>query len=386
MKMINLAKSKLPNVKTTIFTKMSHLAQQENAINLSQGFPDFEVNTNLSNLLNHFVKKGFNQYAPMIGVENLRVEIVNKYKKTANVDFDVDTEITITSGGTEAIFSTIATFIKKNDEVIIFEPAYDCYEPTVKMFGGKVKTVQLSFPDFIIDWDFVKSLINTKTKMIIINNPNNPTGKVLKKEDISGLIEITKNTNILILSDEVYESIVFDGKTHLTFLQFPELKERSIIVGSFGKLFHVTGWKTGFCIAPKEITAEIRKVHQFNVFSVNTPTQYAIAEFLKDENNYLQLSQFFQEKRDYFKEGLATTPFSLLNCEATYFLSASFAAISDLPDLEFCTELTIKNKVATIPYSAFYSDGKDEKVIRFCFAKKKETLDSAIEKLQKLNF
>jgi methionine aminotransferase len=384
--MINLAKSKLPKVKTTIFTKMSILAQQENAINLSQGFPDFEVNPDLATLLDHFVQEGFNQYAPMIGIEDLRNEILNKYKKTVNVEFDPNSEITITSGGTEAIFSTISTFIERDDEVIIFEPAYDCYEPTVKLFGGKVKTVQLSFPEFKIDWDFVKSLVNKKTKMIIINNPNNPTGKVLTKDDISALIGITKNTDILILSDEVYESIVFDGKKHLTFLQFPELKERSIIVGSFGKLFHVTGWKTGFCIAPKEIMAEIRKVHQFNVFSVNTPTQYAIAEFLKDENNYLQLSKFFQEKRDYFREGLETTPFSLLNCEGTYFLSAGFDSFSDLSDIEFCTELTIKNKVATIPYSAFYSEGKDEKVIRFCFAKKKETLDLAIEKLQKINF
>ncbi|SFH88140.1 methionine aminotransferase [Halpernia frigidisoli] len=384
--MINLPTSKLPDVKTTIFTQMSLLAQKENAINLSQGFPDFEVNKDLSNLVDHFIRKGFNQYAPMIGVENLRVEILNKYKKTANVDFDPNSEITITAGGTEAIFSTIATFIEKDDEVILFEPAYDCYEPTVKLFGGKVRTVQLNFPDFTIDWDFVKSLVNLKTKMIIINNPNNPTGKVLTIQDISALIEITKNTNILILSDEVYESIVFDSKKHLTFLQFPELKERTIVAGSFGKLFHVTGWKTGFCIAPKEIMAEIRKVHQFNVFSVNTPTQYALAEFLKDENNYLQVSKFYEEKRDYFKNGLETTPFSLLNSEGTYFLSASYESISNLPDLEFCTELTIKNNVATIPYSAFYSDGKDEKVIRFCFAKKKETLDAAIEKLQKINF
>jgi methionine aminotransferase len=382
--MIQLPLSKLSNIGTTIFSQMTQLANENEAINLSQGFPDFMPDSELLNNVDHFIKKGFNQYAPMGGMIGLKEEIARKIENSHQAIYHPDTEITITSGGTQAIFTTIATFVKKDDEVIIFEPAYDCYEPTVELFGGIVKRFEMKAPDYEIDWNTVKNLVSDKTKMIILNNPNNPSGKILKENDIQELINIVKGTSILILSDEVYENIVFDGKQHLSICKYPELKERSLLVASFGKLFHVTGWKVGYCAAPKNLTDEFRKIHQFNVFSVNTPIQIALAEYMKNDEHYKQLNQFFQEKRDFLRQGLATTSFELLDCEGTYFQALKYDKISDKNDFDFVSELTINHKVASVPFSSFYKNKLNEHVIRLCFAKKQETLEKAIENLAKI--
>ncbi|MGO4709989.1 methionine aminotransferase [Chryseobacterium sp. 2TAF14] len=382
--MIQLPSSKLPNVGTTIFTQMSQLANQHQAINLSQGFPDFETDPKLLNLADSFIKKGFNQYAPLGGIIGLKEEIARKIENSNNAVYHPESEITITAGGTQAIFTAIATFVQKDDEVIIFEPAYDCYEPTVELFGGIVKRFQMKAPNYKIDWNTVRNLVSEKTKMIILNNPNNPSGKILKENDIQELIKIVKDTNILILSDEVYENIVFDGNQHLSICKYPELKERSLLVASFGKLFHITGWKIGYCAAPKALTDEFRKVHQFNVFCVNTPLQMALAEYMKNDEHYNQLNHFFQDKRDFLRQGLAQTSFELLDCEGTYFQALKYDKISDKNDFDFAIELTINHKVASIPFSAFYKDKLNEHVIRLCFAKKNEILERAIENLTKL--
>lgn len=377
--------SKLPDVKTTIFTEMSLLAQKENAVNLSQGFPDYQPDKNLIQFLGDFAKQGHNQYAPLSGIKELREQIARKFNIQYQVDYHIDNEINITAGATQGIFTIVSAFIEKEDEVIIFEPAYDCYEPAIILNGGIVKNVKMLYPDYKIDWEKVKNLVSEKTKMIIINNPNNPSGKILKQNDIDELISIVKNTNIIILSDEVYESITFEGKPHLTLAKYPELRERTFIVGSFGKLLHITGWKTGYVCAPQELMTEFRKAHQFNVFCVNTPAQFAIAKYLQNVDNFKTISAFFQTKRDYLKNALQETSFQLLDCEGTYFLSAHFGAISDAEEKDFCYWLTKEHKVATIPFSAFYRDKTDEKVIRFCFAKEQKTLDKAIEKLLKIN-
>lgn len=381
---LRLKKSKLPDVKTTIFTEMSLLAQQENAVNLSQGFPDYQPDENLIKYLGDFAKQGQNQYAPLFGIKELREEISRKFNLQYQVDYQVDSEINITAGATQAIFTVISAFVRKDDEVIIFEPAYDCYEPAVILNGGIIKNIKLHYPNYQIDWNEVKNLVSEKTKMIIINNPNNPAAKILKQTDIDELTAIVKSTDIIILSDEVYESITFDNKPHLTLAKYPELKERTFVVGSFGKLLHITGWKIGYVCAPADLMKEFRKVHQFNVFCVNMPAQFAIASYMQKIDNFRTISGFFQQKRDYLKNALAETPFRLLDCEGTYFLSANFGAISDKQDKEFCYWLTKEHQVATIPFSAFYKDKTDEKVIRFCFAKKQETLDKAIEQLLKI--
>jgi len=382
--MIQLPISKLSNVGTTIFSQMTQLANENEAINLSQGFPDFMPDAELLNNVDQFIKKGFNQYAPMGGMIGLKEEIARKIENSHHAVYHPDTEITITAGGTQAIFTTIATFVKKDDEVIIFEPAYDCYEPTVELFGGIIKRFEMKAPDYEIDWNTVKNLVSDKTKMIILNNPNNPSGRILKESDIQELINIVKGTSILILSDEVYENIVFDGKQHLSICKYPELKERSLLVASFGKLFHVTGWKVGYCAAPKNLTDEFRKIHQFNVFSVNTPIQMALAEYMKNDEHYNQLNQFFQEKRDFLRKGLAGTSFELLDCEGTYFQALKYDKISNKNDFDFANELTISHKVASVPFSSFYKNKLNEHVIRLCFAKKQETLEKAIENLAKL--
>ena len=381
---LRLKKSKLPDVKTTIFTEMSLLAQQENAVNLSQGFPDYQPDENLIKYLGDFAKQGQNQYAPLFGIKELREEISRKFNLQYQVDYQPDSEINVTAGATQGIFTIISAFVEKGDEVIIFEPAYDCYEPAVILNGGIIKNIKLHYPDYEIDWNEVKNLVSEKTKMIIINNPNNPAAKILKQSDIDELTAIVKATNVIILSDEVYESITFDNKPHLTLAKYPELKERTFVIGSFGKLLHITGWKIGYVCAPADLMKEFRKVHQFSVFCVNTPAQYAIASYMQKIDNFRTISGFFQQKRDYLKNALAETPFRLLDCEGTYFLSANFGAISDKQDKEFCYWLTKEHQVATIPFSAFYKDKTDEKVIRFCFAKKQETLDKAIEQLLKI--
>jgi methionine aminotransferase len=376
--------SKLPNTGTTIFTVLSALANKFGAINLSQGFPDFDTSPVLVDLVNKALVSGKNQYAPMPGVLSLREQIAIKTKALYGSTYNPETEITITAGGTQAIFTAITAFINPNDEVIIFEPAYDCYAPAIRLAGGIVKSLELEPPDYRIPWDMVKKLTNNKTRMIILNSPHNPTATILNKQDIEELRAIVRNQEILILSDEVYEHLIYDGQVHHSLALYPELQQRSLIVCSFGKTLHATGWKVGYCIGPECLMGEFRKVHQFLVFSVNTPIQYAIAEYLKDENTYLGLSGFFQEKRDFFRGGLAETRFELLPSAGSYFQMVTYKNITDESDYDFAIRLTKEVGVATIPVSSFYSKGTDHHVLRFCFAKKRETLEKAIEKLIKV--
>lgn len=376
--------SKLPNIGTNIFTTMTQFALRHNAVNLSQGFPDFDCSPDLIELVNESMKKGFNQYAPMSGVKELREEIAEKCEDLYGAVYHPENEITVTAGGSEAIFTAIASIVSKGDEVIIFEPAFDLYRPIIELFGGIVKEVILKAPGFKIDWENVRNLVSKKTKLIIINNPGNPSTITFKESDFQNLIEIIKDTEILLLSDEVYEHIVFDGQPFLSAAKFPELKDRTFLVASFGKLFHITGWKTGYCLAPEWLTKELRKVHQFNVFCVNTPVQHALAEFLKRKDEYLKLPAFFQEKRDFLMEGLNSTPFEVIKPEGSYFLLTDYSKISDMNDVEFTKWMTEKFKVATIPVSAFYKNSPEQKLVRFCFAKKKETLESSLELLRKI--
>ena len=376
--------SKLPHTGTTIFTTMSALAHEVGAINLSQGFPDFNTSPQLIELVNGAMVNGHNQYAPMAGVVALREQLSQKTEKLYGAVYHPDTEITVTAGGTQAIFTALTAVIHPNDEVIIFEPAFDCYAPAIKLMGGIVKTLELEPPDYKIPWNLVKKLINHNTRMIILNSPHNPTATILQEHDIKELIKLVKDLDILILSDEVYEHLIYDKKMHRSMARYPELRERSFIVGSFGKPFHATGWKVGYCMAPAFLMQEFRKVHQFLVFSVNAPVQYAIAEYLKDENNYLSLPAFFQEKRDYFRKGLAQTRFEILPSQGTYFQSVTFNKITDERDSDFALRLTREIGVASIPTSVFYTKGTDHHVLRFCFAKKQETLDRAIERLIKI--
>ncbi len=373
--------SKLPDVGTTIFTVMSQLAIQYNAINLSQGFPDYEVSSELVGLVNKYMLEGRNQYAAMAGLMELREIIAFKQEMLHRSSYNPDTEITITAGGTQALFTAMACVIQTGDEVIIFEPAYDCYAPTVTLLGGLVKALELSPPDYKINWKEVRELVNPKTRMIILNSPNNPTGITLTEEDMTELISLTRDTNILIISDEVYEHLIYDGKDHLSVSRYEALKERSFITASFGKMLHTTGWKVGYCLAPEWLMKEFRKVHQFQVFSVNTPVQYAIANFLKDENNYLELKQFFQVKKDFFSNLLINTRFDILPCYGSYFLSVQYSRISDEKDIDLARRLTTDFGVASIPVSAFYSKGTDHHVLRFCFAKRQETLEKAVHRL-----
>jgi len=376
--------SKLPQTGTTIFTVMSALATEVGAINLSQGFPDFNTSPELIELVNTAMKDGHNQYAPMPGVMALREQIAQKTEKLYGAVYNPDTEITITAGGTQAIFTAITAVINPNDEVIIFEPAFDCYAPAIKLAGGIVKSLELTPPDYRIPWDMVRRLINNKTRMIILNTPHNPTATILQKEDIDELSAIVKNQDILILSDEVYEHLIFDGEIHHGMARYPELQRRSFIVASFGKPFHATGWKVGYCMAPAFLMQEFRKVHQFLVFSVNAPIQYAIAEYLKDENTYLSLPDFFQQKRDHFRKGLEQTRFELLPCSGSYFQSVTYNGITDEKDSDFALRLTKEIGVASIPTSVFYTQGTDHHVLRFCFAKRQETLDKAVDRLLKV--
>lgn len=376
--------SKLPHVGTTIFTQMTMLANAHQALNLSQGFPDFEADPRLVKLVTEAMQNGYNQYAPMIGVQSLRDAIVKKYDQIYNIEVDSTEELTITSGGTQAIFTAIATVVRPEDEVIIFEPAYDCYAPTVELFGGRVVPVRLLAPDFRIDWDYVATLMNSKTRLIIINNPNNPTGKVLGKEELIKLGALLEGTRILLLSDEVYEHIVFDGASSQSVLEIPTLRERSFVVASFGKLLHTTGWKIGYCVAPPQLTHEFRKVHQFNVFSVNAPMQFAIAEYLEDISYVKGLSSFFERKRNLLKDGLKGSRFTILPCEGTYFLNINYSGISNEKEFEFACSLTTQHKIATIPLSAFYKEVTNQQVLRICFAKKDETLAKAIEILNQI--
>jgi methionine aminotransferase len=378
---MNPITSKLPQVGTTIFTTMSALAAEVGAINLSQGFPDYDCAPELIELINNALRDGHNQYAPMAGVMSLREEIAHKVKRLHGGEYDPVTEITITAGGTQAIFTTISAVINPNDEVIIFEPAFDCYAPAIKLMGGIVKSLELAPPDYRIPWNMVKRLINNRTKLIILNSPHNPTATILHQEDIEQLSAIVKNQDILILSDEVYEHLIYDGETHHSMARYPELQQRSFIVASFGKLFHATGWKIGYCIAPAFLMQEFRKVHQFLVFSVNSPMQYAMAEYLKNERVYTDLPDFFQQKRDYFRKGLEQTQFELLPCFGSYFQLVKYGHMMVENDTDFSLRLTKEAGVACIPTSAFYTQGTDHHILRFCFAKRQETLDEAVNRL-----
>jgi len=376
--------SKLPEVPTSIFAIMSGLAAKENALNLSQGFPNFKSDSKLIELVNKAMVNGNNQYAPMPGVFSLRKVIAKKMETLYGISYNPETEITITAGATQAIFTIIAATIKKEDEVIIFKPAYDCYEPTIELFGGKTIAVQLNPEDFAINWQEVKKLITDKTRMIIINTPHNPSGRVLLKKDMLQLEALLKNTNILLLSDEVYEHIIFDGEKHQSAALYPALAERAFITASFGKTFHNTGWKMGYCIAPAQLMEEFRKVHQFNVFSVNHPTQVALAEYLKTPSNYLGLSDFYQEKRDLFLSLLKDSRFQFKPSKGTYFQLLNFENITDESDYDFAVRLTKEQKIAGIPISVFNENKYDTKVLRFCFAKTDDTLKKAAEILCKI--
>ncbi|NUO00324.1 MAG: aminotransferase class I/II-fold pyridoxal phosphate-dependent enzyme [Saprospiraceae bacterium] len=374
--------SKLPNVGTTIFTVMSALAQEHNAINLAQGFPDFPTSAKLTDLVYQYLRSGHNQYAPMPGLPALRSRIAEKIALLYDVSVDPLSEITITAGGTQALFTAIAAFIRPGDEVILLEPAYDSYRPSVEVFGGKPVICELSFPDYRVDWAALQQLVSSKTRMIVINTPHNPAGSLFSASDMQALAQLTAGTDILVLSDEVYEHLVYDGLRHESVLRYPELRERSFAVYSFGKTFHNTGWKIGYCVAPPALTVEFRKVHQFNVFSVNTPIQYALADFLADPSEYLSLPDFYQQKRDFFLEVLTGSRLRPLPCSGSYFQLFDYSAITNEPDEAFARRLTTEYGVAAIPVSVFYSSKKDDRVIRLCFAKKEETLEQAGRKLK----
>lgn len=376
--------SKLPGVGTTIFTVMSKLAAEHNAINLSQGFPDFDCDPQLIAYVAEAMKGGHNQYAPMAGSAELRNVIATKTEALYGASYDPETEITVTAGGTQAIFTALAATISAGDEVIIFEPAYDSYAPAIRLLGGLVKPFELSPPNYEIDWDMVKKLFSANTKMIILNSPQNPTGRTLQEKDIQELIKLTKNTDVLILSDEVYEHIIFDGEPHLSVSKYPELRERSFVIASFGKLLHATGWKLGYCLAPEYLMKEFKKVHQFNVFSVNTPMQIGIAKYLSVPERYSELSSFFQQKRDLFRKLIGETKFKLLPCNGSYFQCVTYEKIGELGDKDMARLLVTDFGVASIPVSAFYIRNTDHHVLRFCFAKKQETLEKAVERLLKL--
>ncbi|MCU0433713.1 MAG: pyridoxal phosphate-dependent aminotransferase [Bacteroidia bacterium] len=376
--------SKLPRVGTTIFTVMSRMAAEHNAINLSQGFPDFGCPPELLKLVTKAMKDGHNQYAPMPGLPRLRQQLAAKTEALYGTAYDPETEITVTSGATQAIYTAIAATIREGDEVIIFEPAYDCYEPAIELNGGKTVYAQLNAPDFHIDWEAVKKLINHHTRMIIVNTPHNPTGAVLSDDDMQQLISLTKKNDIIILADEVYEHMVFDGQPHQSMARYPELASRSFIVSSFGKTFHTTGWKLGYCIAPRQLMAEFRKVHQFLVFSCNTPMQVAVAEFLDHKDHYLELSAFYQQKRDTFNNLLRGSRFKLTPSAGTYFQLLDYSGITDAKDTDYAVELLKTHGVASIPVSVFYHKPVYNNVLRFCFAKKDETLEAAAEKLCKV--
>lgn len=377
-------KSKLPKTGTTIFSVMSALATEHGAINLAQGFPDFECSPKLVELVNHYMKAGFNQYAPMPGVMKLREKIAEKTQELYSATYNPETEITVTPGGTHALYAAISAFIGEGDEVIIIEPCYDSYLPAIQVNGGRAVFAELKYPTYKIDWDEVKKLVTYKTKMIIINTPHNPTGTTLSAQDMQRLEKIVKNSEIIVLSDEVYEHIIFDGVEHQSVARYPKLAERSIIVSSFGKTYHTTGWKMGYVLAPANLTAEFRKVHQFMCFSANTPVQYAIADFMEDKDAYLQLSNFYQEKRDYFQKLVKGSKFKLMPCLGSYFQMLDYSKITQEKDTDYAVRLTKDFKIASIPTSAFYHKNIDNHVLRFCFAKQNETLEKAAEKLHKI--
>jgi methionine transaminase len=378
--------SKLPHVGTTIFTTMSVLAQEHAAINLGQGFPDFMMSEELINLVNESMKAGNNQYVHMNGLPILREALTKKCLKLYGNSIDMNDEITITPGGTYAIYTALTTVLNKGDEVIVFEPAYDSYIPNIEINGAVPILISLQYPTYQIPWNEVRAKITANTKMIMLNSPHNPTGMVLDEEDINQLKQIVAEHDLFILSDEVYEHLIFDDKKHLSMLNDPELFERSFVCFSFGKTYHCTGWKLGYCIAPKTLMQEFRKVHQFNAFSCNSPVQFALATYLQNENAYLSLGKELQQKRDYFRTLMQQTPFKLIPSHGSYFECYSYDGLSEMNDFDLAVHLTKNFGVATIPVSSFYKNKEDNKVLRFCFAKKETTLDSAVNNLRNFSF
>ncbi|RAM64847.1 pyridoxal phosphate-dependent aminotransferase [Herbaspirillum rubrisubalbicans] len=378
--------TKLPKVGTTIFTVMSALAAEKGAVNLGQGFPDFHCDPALVAAVTQAMQEGLNQYPPMAGVLPLRQAIAAKVEQLYGHRYDPVSDITVTAGATQGILTSVLCAVHPGDEVIVIEPVYDCYIPAIELAGGVPVCVQMEVGEhgYSIPWHKVQAAVSAKTRMIMVNTPHNPTGSVMRAADVAALADIVRGTDILILSDEVYEHMVYDGQPHESLARHPELAERSFINSSFGKTYHVTGWKVGYVAAPAALTAEFRKVHQFNVFTVNTPVQYGLATYMKDPSPYLDLPAFYQRKRDLFRNGLANTRFELLPSQGTYFQCVKYGAISDLPEAEFCQWLTSEIGVAAIPISAFYNTPRESGIVRFCFAKKDETLQLALERLAKL--
>jgi len=379
--------SRLPRVGTTIFTVMSRLAAEHGAVNLSQGYPDFGASPRLFDLVAKHMHAGSNQYAPMAGAAPLREALAAKAEATFGTRYDPEHEITVTAGGTQAIYTAVTALVRPGDEVIVLEPVYDSYVPAIELAGGVVVRARLRPPAWRPDWEAVRRLVTPRTRLVMVNSPHNPTGSAWEAADLAALAALTRGTSIVVVSDEVYEHIVFDGRRHESCARHPELAERSVVVGSFGKTFHVTGWKVGWALAPRELMAEFRKVHQFVVFTVNTPVQLALAEYLAEPARYLELPAFYQAKRDLFRAGLAATRFRALPCAGTYFQLASYEAIGDEPDTALAERLTRQAGVASIPVSAFYEAppaGPEGRLLRFCFAKEAATLSRALERLARV--
>jgi methionine transaminase len=376
--------SRLPDIGTTIFDVMTKMANDSGAINLSQGFPDFSIDSRLIDLVNDFMLKGHNQYATMLGVAPLRQIIAEVIEKSYGRKVSWETDITVTSGATEAIFACISAFISPGDEVILFDPAYDSYDPAIRLNGGKPIQINLAYPGFSIDWDQVRKKITPKTRMIMVNTPHNPTGSVLKRSDLEELERIALKHNLIVLSDEVYDRLMFDGLKHQSVLTLPGLASQSVAIFSFGKTFHATGWKMGYVVAPEYLSREVRKTHQFIVYSVNTPIQFALSEYLKDADTYAKLGAFYQEKRDFFLAQMKGSSFTPLKTEGSYFQLFSYSNVSEKSDIDMAEEMTRKHKVACIPVSVFYKDKTDNRLLRFCFAKKHETLEKAAAILKKI--
>lgn len=381
-----MLQTRLPNVGTTIFTIMSALAAEKGAVNLGQGFPDFDCDPALVDAVIKAMKSGLNQYPPMTGIPALREVIAAKIEKIYGHSYDATAEITVTAGATQAILTTILCSVHPGDEVIVIEPVYDSYVPSIELAGGKPVFVQMEIgpQGYFVSWTKVAAAVTAKTRLIMINSPHNPTGTVLREADIRALADIVRGTDILLISDEVYEHMVYDGARHESACRHPELAARSFVISSFGKTYHVTGWKVGYVAAPAALTAEFRKVHQFNVFTVNTPVQHGLAHHMADPTPYLDLPAFYQHKRDLFRSGLKTTRFRLLPSDGTYFQCVDYSAVSALPEADFAKWLIAEIGVAAIPVSAFYNQPKESGIVRFCFAKKNETLRTALERLAML--